>query len=92
MKYLPLIIAIGSGLFLAVVIVHDYPYNTEQVCFDKDGKVVFYAQGFSPNSDQTPARKLTEGVYRIVATDQVIKADCRWSWGAGSPRGREYYE
>ena len=80
-------------VFLLVgVIWHPQPYNTEQVCFDDDGSVLFYAQGFSPNSDKVPVIRLTEGVYKIRESSEKLYADCTFTWGANKPKGREYWE
>jgi hypothetical protein len=90
MKYTSVILPLFVIGFLIIKLWHPYPYNTEQVCFDKKGKIVFYAKKFNPN--ETPAIQLNENTYMIMATGERINATCKWSWGASPPKGRYYWE
>ena len=67
------------------------PHNTETVCFDDEGNVIFYASGYKPNTDDHPLIQLTEDMYRIRETGEVLHAQCRISWGTRPPKGVEYY-
>ena len=76
--------------FFIMLVWHPGPYNTEQVCFDDSGEIVFYASGFNPN--ETPMVRIIDGVYKDAKTGEKLNATCRWSWGANPPKGREHWE
>ena len=69
------------------------PAKTETVCFDDiTGSVIFYAAGYTFDSDGHPLIELADGVYRIKETRKILTGTCRSNWGGDFPRGRAYYE
>ena len=76
--------------WLILMIWHPMDYNTEQVCFNQQGEVIFYASGFRPGD--SPILKLTEDKWKVLSTGKIMYATCRGSWGSSKPRGREYWE
>ena len=77
-------------VFMAVTL-STGPYNTEVVCFDKDGQVVFYASGYKPSEATHPLIPLSDGVYRVKKTGEKIFAQCKGTWGVNSPKGELYW-
>ncbi|MCP5004804.1 MAG: hypothetical protein GY941_12815 [Planctomycetes bacterium] len=77
-------------LFLIMQIWHPHPYNTEQVCFDKVGNVIFYSSGYKPSN--APMVYITGDVYKNTDTGDMIKAECRARWGVNPPKGVDYWK
>ena len=84
-------VIILSLCFLGYIWTHPYPYNTEQVCFNDEGEIAFYAQGFDPS--KTPVVGIAPKTFKILATGKKLDAvHCKWRWGVNPPNGREYWE
>ena len=82
-----------ASLLIAIFFVNSFSdggRNTEQVCFNSDGEIVFYAKGFEP--EDPPLILLTDGVYKNTINSNTIKCNCRYSWGTRKPKGRKYWE
>ncbi len=67
--------------------------NTETVCFDDDGDVIFYASGYEANNSDEgrPLIHLSGEVYRIKKTGEKLYGRCKSSHGTQPPKGVEYY-
>ena len=76
--------------FFYMLIVHPQPYNTEQVCFDDGGKIIFYASGFKPS--ETPVVHVAGKKYKNIESGETLKGECRWTWGVNKPKGYDYWE
>lgn len=75
--------------FIAILaIIFDGNYNTEQVCFNSEGKVLFYEKGFRPG--RAPYIKLTKRIYKHRHSELKLIATCRTHWG--NTKGRDYWE
>lgn len=64
-------------------------YNTEVVCFDNSGDIVFYETRFPPSDP--PIRNLTGDIYKVVSTGKKLYGHCKIYWGTKPPKGREYW-
>jgi len=64
--------------------------NTEQVCFNQGGGIIFYASGFPPGRPRM--MELTKNVYKDTVTGKSLKADCRYHWTAKAPKGVAHWE
>lgn len=76
--------------FFYMIIVHPQPYNTEQVCFNDEGGIVFYSSGFKPS--ETPVVNINGKKYKNIETGETINGTCKWSWGVNKPKGYDYWK
>lgn len=84
------VVAMILILAVPVIILGSREHNTEQVCFDKNGDVIFYASMFSPS--KPPVIELTENIYKIKETNEKIYGTCKVIWSSYKPKGRQYWE
>jgi hypothetical protein len=84
------VIAFLAILVLTLKIWNPGGYNTEIMCFDENGGLVFYEQGFAPG--KPPIESLSTGVYRVKETGNKIRAECKSTWGANPPKGEDYWK
>lgn len=90
MKAFVSISIIGFVVWFAYrLVVHPHPYNTEQVCFNNEGRIVFYASGFKPS--ETPLVHINGKKHKNIKTGATVTGACKWSWGANEPKGYEYW-
>ena len=87
---LRVMVIIFAAFFFYTIIVHPHPYNTEQVCFDDDGNIVFYASGYS--SSEIPVVHINGKKYKNVETNETVDGECRSSWGVNKPKGYDYWK
>ena len=79
-----------AGFFFYRLISHPHQYNTEQVCFNDDGEVIFYASGFKPSD--APVVHIAGAKYKNTENKQALKGKCKSTWGVSQPKGYDYWE